>query len=96
MAAHKGHPKSGGRVAGTPNKTTKTVKEAFTAVFRDLQKDPKKPCHLKNWAKNNPTEFYKLASKLIPADITSGGKAIPAGSTIVHNYSLPDGTELEI
>lgn len=59
--------KTGGRVAGTPNKLTATVKEVFTTVFTELQTDS--DVNLKEWGKNNPTEFYKLCSKLIPAAV---------------------------
>ncbi len=59
----------GGRKAGTPNKVTRTVKEAFEAVFQDMQKDPKNPANLAAWAETQPTEFYKLAAKLIPSEI---------------------------
>jgi hypothetical protein len=52
-----------------PNKLTKTVKEAFETVFRDLQKDPKNPANLRNWAKAEPDKFYPLAAKLIPTEV---------------------------
>lgn len=56
-----------GRPQGTPNKTTRLVKEVFTTVFNELQDDPK--VNLREWGKANPTEFYKLASRLIPTEI---------------------------
>jgi hypothetical protein len=59
--------KTGGRGKGTPNKTTKMVKEVFATVFDEIQEDKK--ANLKSWAKENPTEFYKLASKLIPVQV---------------------------
>jgi hypothetical protein len=67
-----------GRKAGSANKFTKTVKEAFEIAFNELQGD--KDANLVSWAKNNTTDFYKLASKLIPtsvnADITSKDKEL--------------------
>ena len=62
-----------GRPKGAINKTTKAVKEVFATVFSDLQEDPK--YNLKIWAKENTTEFYKLATKLIPlqTDIQQDG-----------------------
>ncbi len=39
----------------------------FAEVFNELQSEPK--VSLKEWAKENPTDFYKLASKLIPVQI---------------------------
>ena len=59
--------KTGGRQAGTPNKLTKTVKEVFTTVFTNLQEDSE--VNLMEWGKKNPTEFYKLCAKLIPAAV---------------------------
>ena len=56
-----------GKPKGAVNKTTKLVKEVFASVFSELQDDPN-AC-LKAWGKENPTEFYKLASKLIPIQI---------------------------
>lgn len=57
--------KTGGRVAGTPNKLTQTVKEAFGDAFEMLGGAEA----LFKWAQRNQTDFYKLASKLIPADV---------------------------
>lgn len=68
MAAHKGHVKAGGRQKGTPNKATATVKEAFAEAFEILQSDEES--NLIQWGKENTTEFYKLASKLIPLQVS--------------------------
>ena len=71
-----------GKPKGATNKITKSVKEAFEIAFSELQED--KEAKLSNWAKENPTEFYKLAAKLIPtsvnADLTSNGKEIRSWS----------------
>lgn len=69
MAFKKGDkkPEGSGKQLGTPNKLTSTVKEVFTTVFTELQTDSE--VNLKEWGKNNPTEFYKLCSKLIPAAV---------------------------
>ncbi len=61
--------KTGGRTIGTPNKLTATVKEAFEVAFAQLQGHP--TANLSTWAGDNPTEFYKLASKLIPAQVNA-------------------------
>jgi hypothetical protein len=67
-----------GKPKGATNKMTKSVKEAFEITFNELQGD--KEANLTNWAKDNTTEFYKLAAKLIPtsvnADLTSKGEAV--------------------
>jgi hypothetical protein len=58
-----------GKAKGTLNKLTKTVKERVLEVFNELQED--KAANLLSWAKNEPTEFYKIAAKLIPHDINA-------------------------
>jgi hypothetical protein len=73
-----GKKSGGGSRKGSPNKLTKSVKEAFEIAFNELQGDSE--ANLANWAKENTTEFYKLAAKLIPtsvnADLTSKGEAV--------------------
>lgn len=59
----------GGRPKGAVNKVTRTVKDALHAAFYELQDDPE--VKLVEWGKKNPTEFYKLAAKLIPTEITA-------------------------
>lgn len=72
MPFKEGKEKTGGRQKGVPNKITKTVRETVASVFNELQEDPKH-C-LKEFAKENPKEFYTIASKLIPTEITGGLK----------------------
>ena len=62
-------PGQGGRKKGGQNKFTKTVKETVLAVFNDQQEDPQ--ANLTAWAKAETTEFYKIAAKLIPTEITA-------------------------
>jgi hypothetical protein len=73
-----GKKSGGGSRKGSPNKLTKSVKEAFEIAFSELQGDSE--ANLANWAKENTTEFYKLAAKLIPtsvnADLTTKGEAV--------------------
>ena len=69
MSLKKGHKKVGGRVAGTPNKFTQTVKEVFSNVFNELQADSK--VNLKSWAKANPGDFYRLSIKLMPLEVAA-------------------------
>lgn len=56
-----------GRPKGVPNKFTSSVKEAFAEAFGTLGGAPA----LAKWGKENPTDFYKLASKLIPAEVNA-------------------------
>lgn len=60
-----------GRPKGMPNKITRTVRVAFEEAFREINVDPSKPYALGEWAKKNPTEFYRLASKLIPVQVAA-------------------------
>lgn len=73
-----------GRPKGATNKTTRAVKEVFATVFSDLQEDPKHS--LEKWAKENITEFYKLATKLIPTEIDSNF----LGPTTIRIIRTPD------
>lgn len=57
--------KTGGRKAGTPNKSTASAKAAMIEAFDELGGADS----LVEWGKENQTDFYKLWSKLIPADI---------------------------
>jgi hypothetical protein len=65
----KPRPENAGRKEGSINKLTKTVKEKVLEVFNELQEDP--TANMLSWAKEEPTEFYKIAAKLIPADINA-------------------------
>jgi hypothetical protein len=71
MAKPKGSKKIGGRTKGTPNKLTASIKEAFAITFTILQDDKK--ANLEAWAKENPTEFYKIMSKVIPTELQVDG-----------------------
>jgi hypothetical protein len=77
---HKGEPRTpgAGRKKGTPNRETLTVKAAVAKVFADLQEESRegKPkyegVHLRSWAMEQPTEFYKIAARLIPTEVSGG------------------------
>lgn len=56
-----------GRPVGAVNKLTRTVRDTVLEVFNELQGDP--DVKLSAWAKSEPTEFYKIAAKLIPTEI---------------------------
>lgn len=66
-----------GRPKGTPNKLTRTVKEAFEVAFSELQGVP--GAKLGDWAQANPTDFYKIAAKLIPSELNANVKGNLAG-----------------
>lgn len=87
MAFSTGKVKTGGRQKGQQNKFTTTVKEAIMLTFNKLQKD--KRANFLQWAKENPTEFYKIAAKLIPVQVeakveTTEKQIFMIGETIVN------------
>jgi len=63
----KGDANNKGKPKGALNKFTKTVKERVLDTFNELQEDKK--ANLLAWSKENTTEFYKIAAKLIPTEI---------------------------
>lgn len=70
----KGNP---GKPKGATNHLTRTVKEAFETAFNELQGVP--GAKLGDWAKENPTDFYKIAAKLIPSELNANVKGNLAG-----------------
>lgn len=68
-----------GRPKGSENKITKeikTVKATVLEAFHELQKHPK--ANLVAWGQRNPSQFYQVAAKLIPTEVTGaeGGDII--------------------
>lgn len=86
VGRYKGGPKFGGRTAGTPNKVGRSVKAIFEEVFNLLQEDQKVNLH--QWAKENPTDYYKLSGKLIPAAIEGGDPDKPLHVKNTLNINL--------
>lgn len=62
----------GGRAKGVPNKMP-TIRAAFETAFHALQKAPDKSYALVKWAMESPSEFYKLAARLIPTTMEHSG-----------------------
>lgn len=79
----KGNP---GKPKGAKNKLTKSVRETVLEVFNKLQENDN-PASLSNWSEVNPTEFYKIAAKLIPTEV----KATIETEKAVVNLIFPDG-----
>ena len=67
MPFKNGHDKIGGRTSGVQNKTTTAFKELLMATYDALEKDPK--TNMLTLAKANQTEFYRIASKLLPIQV---------------------------
>ena len=69
MAFLPGRPKTGGRRAGVPNRLTTAFREAVQVVYQRLGGHEA----FLQWAKDNPTEFYRIAARLIPTEIRDKG-----------------------
>lgn len=74
----------GGRQKGTPNKLTKSAREAFQLAYNSLQKI--KGASLPEWAAANPTEFYRLYARLIPVEHVGEGGTGPVQTVVKHIY----------
>lgn len=59
----KGIPKTGGRVKGTPNKLTKTIREAIEESFEQVGGAE----YLALMAINEPSSYMTLLGKVLPA-----------------------------
>lgn len=62
--------KTGGRVAGTPNRTTMGAKASILETFRQLGSTE----HMVEWARANPSDFYRLFAKLVPTPVEVSGE----------------------
>lgn len=62
----KGHAKLGGRVKGTPNKLTASLKEMIRGAL-DAVGGQK---YLEEQARENPTAFMTLLGKLLPSEVS--------------------------
>lgn len=60
--------KFGGRKKGSGNRLTVSMKDTVEATLKFLQS--KSGVSMRDWAMKNPTEFYRIAAKLIPTQIT--------------------------
>lgn len=84
MPADKGFrpPNAGkGRKKGSLNKSTASVKQALTDAFEQRGG----VAALLKWAKDEPTEFYKLWGKLVPHEV-SGVDGAPIAVSQVWQF----------
>ncbi len=65
-----GKAKTAGRQKGTPNKLTRAFRDAVQTVYGAIGGD----AAFARWAKKNPTEYYKIAARLIPSEVQQLGK----------------------
>src|SRR5215475_8673140 len=57
--------KVGGRRKGTPNRLTGTFREAVLLAYEIIGGHEA----FSKWAAENPTEFYRIAARLIPTEV---------------------------
>ena len=77
MPFKKGNP---GKPKGAVSKLTKGAKEAFALAAEGMGG----AAGLTNWARANPTEFWKLYARLIPVEQhLSGAEGAPIGVVIL-------------
>ena len=69
MSFTPGKPKTGRRQPGTPNRLTGAFREAVLHVYRGLGGHTA----FLAWARENQTEYYKIAARLIPAEMREDG-----------------------
>ena len=72
-------PKTGGRIVGTPNKTTVRVKEAILNAFEMVGGQQ----YLAMVALTDPKTFCTLLGRVLPAELT-----LPDGESIVYERIL--------
>jgi hypothetical protein len=70
-----------GRPKGSISKVSASVKENIMAVFVRMGST----CGMANWAKENPTEFYKIYARLIPQEVEA--KVENSGQVSLGNES---------
>ena len=76
MGRPKGTPRTGGRVKGTPNKLTRTIKEAIEASFDKVGGAD----YLAKMAYEQPSAYMSLLGKVLPTQIEGSmtAKLLPA------------------
>jgi hypothetical protein len=71
-----------GRPKGSPNKTTRTVREAILLVFEGLGGVPA----MQKWAATNEQAYYQIFARLIPQEHVGEGGEGPVKVTVHHHY----------
>lgn len=86
MAKAKGSPKTGGRVAGTPNKFTGELKEMILNALAAAGGVD----YLKQQAVDNPPAFLALVGKVLPMQVTGkdGGPIVMGWATDAEDAPL--------
>jgi hypothetical protein len=67
MSNRGGKREGAGRRKGSQNRFTSAIKDAVLETFEKLGG----VTHMTTWARKNPTDFYRIAAKLIPQQINA-------------------------
>ncbi|NOS79107.1 MAG: hypothetical protein HOP35_14295 [Nitrospira sp.] len=87
MPFEQGRTKTGGRKVGATNRFTGAFREAIQVVYLRLGGHDA----FLAWAKENQTEYYKIASRLIPAEVREGGSDKAITVIVQRERSLIEG-----
>lgn len=68
----KGMTKIGGRRRGTPNRLTTTMRDAVMLAYDRIGGHEA----FAAWAAENPTDFYRIAARLIPTEIKARSEEV--------------------
>ena len=74
--------KTGGRVAGTPNKLTGTLKEMILQSLADVGGVD----YLKAQSVANPTAYLTLVGRVLPLQVKEGGSEPTVPQKVVHEH----------
>lgn len=80
--------KTGGRRAGVPNRVTAAFKDAVRIVYEDIGGH----AAFAAWARENPSEFYKIAARLIPTEVNVSNER---GVTVIVQRGVALGVDAE-
>jgi hypothetical protein len=91
LSKHGGRREGSGRKPGVPNKLSATVKQNVIEVFEQLGGIE----HMKQWAIDNPNNFYNIYAKILPTQTEisgADGSALPIGIGIT--FVKPDDSQV--
>lgn len=77
-------PGNKGRPKGAKGKLTTVFKEAVMIAYQGIGGDTA----FTSWAEKNPTEFYKIASRLIPQEVAVQGQMRPLVIDLVTSQDV--------
>ena len=99
MKFESGRAKTGGRVAGVQNHLTTSFRDAIRLAYQRIGGDEA----FAQWARENETEFYRIASRLIPAEMQADGgeklilivqrTAPPSAPKVIEGTGVDHGTQ---